>query len=100
MSLTWTILGTIFQLMLACFLFMVVVFSAAGIGNSTQLDRFQLNVLNLSMYVLPATCAVSAGIVVYLHGHGGSAASYWWYAMPLAATVLYLFYAIVLGHRT
>lgn len=100
MSLTWTILGTIFQLLLAYFLFMVVVFSAAGIGNGAQLDKLQLNILNLSMYVLPAMCAVSAGIVVYLHRHGGSAACYWWYAMPLAATVLYLVYAVVLGHRS
>ncbi|OOG51111.1 hypothetical protein [Rhodanobacter sp. C01] len=100
MSLTWTILGTISQLLLAYLLFMVVVFSATGIGNDDPLGKLQLNILNLSMYVLPALCAASAGIVVYLHRHGGSAASYWWYAMPLVATVLYLVYALMLGNRS
>lgn len=76
MSPTWTILGTIFQLLLAYLLFMVVVFSAAGIGSGCQFGRFQLTVLNLSMYVLPAMCAVGVGIVVYLHRHGGSAWCY------------------------
>jgi hypothetical protein len=97
MSFGWTLIGTIAQLMLALFLFMVVVFSASGIANGASLGKFQMGVLNLSMYVLPALCVLSAIIVVYLHRHGGSAMSYWWYAMPLAATGLYLAYAISLG---
>jgi len=97
MSFGWTLAGTIAQLMLALFLFMVVVFSAGGIANGASLDKFQLGILNASMYVLPALCVLSALIVVYLQWHGGGAMSYWWYAMPLAATVLYLAYAIILG---
>lgn len=97
MSSGWLILGTIVQLVLACFLFMVVVFSAAGMANAS---RFQLAVLNLSMYALPALCILSAGVVLYLYRHGGSAASYWWYALPLAATVLYLVYAISVNSRS
>jgi hypothetical protein len=97
MSFGWTLAGTIAQLMLALFLFMVVVFSAGGIANGTSLDKFQLGVLNLSMYLLPALCVLSALVVVYLQWRGGGAMSYWWYAMPLVATMLYLVYAVILS---
>jgi hypothetical protein len=97
MSFGWTVVGTIAQLMLALFLFMLVVFSASGIANAASLGKFQLGILNVSMYVLPALCVVSALIVLYLQRHGGGVVSYWWYTMPLAATGLYLVYAIVLG---
>ncbi|OOG55443.1 hypothetical protein [Rhodanobacter sp. C03] len=100
MSSGWLIFGTIAQLMLAYFLFMVVVFSAAGMGNTASLGRLQLAILNLSMYVLPALCVLSAGIVLYLYKHGASAASYWWYALPLAATALYLIYVISFSSRS
>ena len=63
MSSGWLIFGTIAQLMLAYLLFMVVVFSAAGMGRTANLGRLQLAVLNFSMYVLPALCVLSAGIV-------------------------------------
>ncbi|MBE1159920.1 hypothetical protein [Dyella acidiphila] len=76
---------------------MLVVFSASGIANGPQLSKIQLAILTASMYVLPALCVLSAIIVVYLHRHGGSAMSYWWYAMPPAATVLYLAYALTLN---
>lgn len=100
MTLGWIIFGTIAQLMLGFFLFMLVVFSAAGIGNGGHLDRFQLTLLNLSMIVLPAVCILSAGVVLYLYKHGGSALSYWWYALPLAVTSLYLVYAISLSRQS
>ena len=63
MSSGWLILGTIGQLLLAYFLFMVVVFSGAGIANGNNLGKLQLMLLNLSMYVLPAVCVLSAGMV-------------------------------------
>jgi hypothetical protein len=85
--------------MLGYFLFMVVVFSASGIGNAGKLGRIESAILNLSMFALPATCVVSALIVVYLYWRGGSAASYWWYGFPLAAAALYLTYATWLNNR-
>jgi hypothetical protein len=97
MSFGWTLLGTIAQLMLAPFLFMFVAFSAGGIANGASLDKLQLGLLNLSMFLLPALCVLSALIVMYLQRHGGGVLSYWWYTMPLAATALYLVYAIILG---
>lgn len=99
MTLGWTIFGTVAQLMLGFFLFMLVVFSASGIGNAGKLGRIELSILSLSMFALPATCAVSALAVLYLYWHGGGAASYWWYGFPLAVTALYLAYAICLSKR-
>ena len=103
MTVGWTLAGTVAQLMLALFLFMLVAFSAGGIGNGVALGKVQLAIFNLSVFTLPALCVLSAGIVVYLHMHGGSASSYWWYVMPLGATVVYLVYAVACaktGSRT
>lgn len=97
MSLRSVVLGTLLQLMLAYFLFMVVVFSATGAGNAGSLSKGQVGILNFSIYALPATCLVSAGIVLYLYKNGGASSSYWWYGLPLAATVLYLVYVFSLS---
>ena len=99
MSFGWTLAGTIAQLVLAPFLFMVVVFSASGIANSASLDKLALGILNLSMYLLPALCVLSALIVMYLHGHGGRAVSYWWYAMPFAGPLIYLGYIFTISRH-
>ncbi|HET6805293.1 MAG TPA: hypothetical protein VFH59_07640 [Frateuria sp.] len=96
MSMGWTIAGTFGQLLLAGLLFMAVVFSAGGVPPA----RLQLAVLNVSMFVLPALCVLSAGVVAYMHAHGGGASSYWWYAMPLAAALPCVVYVLALGHRS
>lgn len=97
MSLIGVILGTLLQMMLAYFFFMVVVFSAAGIANGGGLSAFQTGVLDFSIYALPATCLVSAGIVLCLYKSGAGSSSYWWYASPLAAMALYFVYAVNLN---
>ena len=95
MTLGWTLAGTAAQLVLALLLFMMVVFSAGGIANGIVLGRVQMAIFNLCVYVLPATCVLSAGIVVYLHLRGGGVSSYGWYAMPFGAVALYLAYAVI-----
>ena len=65
---------------------MVVVLSGGGIVNDNHFRRVQVKILDLSMFVLHGACALSAVMVLYLHWDGGSARSYWWYALPLAAT--------------
>jgi hypothetical protein len=100
MSWGWTLAGTIAQLMLAFFLFMLVAFSAGGVANGATLSRFHMGILNLSLCVLPALCVFSALIVMYLHWHAAGAMSYWWYAMPVAGTVVYLAYVMILGHTS
>ena len=99
MSLGWTLLGAIGQLVLANFMFMPAVFIGGGAASGTSRSKSVLRVLDLSMYLLPALCVLSAGIVICLHGLGGSAMSYGWYAMPLVGALLYMGYVRALCWR-
>ncbi|EIL98366.1 hypothetical protein RHOFW104T7_11845 [Rhodanobacter thiooxydans] len=67
MSLGWILPGTSGQLALASFMFMLVVFTRGGLVSGTALSRPALSVLNLSMYLLPALCVLSAGVAICLH---------------------------------
>ncbi len=93
MSLGWVITGTVGQLMLGGLLFMFSVFSGAGIANGNTLSKLQLGILNFSMFALPLSCVLSAGIVLYLYKTGGNSSSYWWYVLPLILTALYALFA-------
>ena len=92
MSLGWTLTGTIFELVLAYMLFMLVAFSGGGMVSGRSLTRRQTGLLDLSLFMLPGLCVLSACIVIGLHWCGGGAVSYAWYALPLLATVLYFAY--------
>lgn len=97
MSLAWVVAGTLGQLIMGCLLFMLVVFSGAGIANAHALSKFQSVFLSLSIYLLPFSCLLSAGIVIYLYRSGAGAASYWWYTFPLLLAVVYLWFALKLA---
>jgi hypothetical protein len=99
MSLTWTVLGTFGQLLLAYVLFMLVAFSAGGLANGMTLGKLHSGILNASIFVLPGLCVASAVIVIGLHVAGASASAYAWYALPLAATAAYLAYLAALGRH-
>ncbi len=99
MSFGWTLAGTILQLMLANFLFMLVAFSGGGLASGGSLGKRRLGVLNLSLFLLPGLCVLSACIVIFLHWRGGGAISYAWYALPLVATAFYVVYVTVLSRR-
>ena len=92
MSIGWVITGTFLQGCLALFLFMLVAFSGGGVANGRALRKFQLGILDRSLYLLPATCILSAAIVIYQYSSGGGLYSYWWYGLPLLATVSYFIY--------
>lgn len=84
MSLLLVVLGTIFQLGLAVFLFML--FSmGAGAGKNA--------ILTLGMVGAPVSCLVSAGLVIHSYQIDGPSSAYWWYTMPL----LIAFFMIVLS---
>lgn len=97
MSLRWVIAGTFGQLLLGYFLFMLVVFSSAGIANGNTLNKLQSDILNLSIFALPLSCAISAGIVLRLYNKGANSSSYWWYGLPLILAVLYILLALSLS---
>ena len=99
MSFGWTLAGTIMQLMLANFLFMLVAFSGGGLASGNSPGKRRIGILNLSLFLLPALCVSSACIVIWLHWRGGGAMSCAWYAMPLVATAFYVAYVTVLSRR-
>ena len=73
MSLGWTLMGTVGQLMLAPFLFMLVAFSGGGLVSGRHFRPPQVRILDISLLALPGACALSAVIVLYLHWDGSSA---------------------------
>lgn len=93
------IVGTVLQLMLAFFLFMLVAFSGGGVANGAALSKLQLGVLDFSLYALPASCLVSAGIVFYLYMRDAGPGSYWWHGLPVVATAVYVLYVFHLGNQ-
>ncbi|HET7930857.1 MAG TPA: hypothetical protein VFL63_05670 [Rhodanobacteraceae bacterium] len=100
MSLAWTVLGTIGQLLLAYLLFMLVAFSGGGLVSGTSLGKRQRRILDLALFVLPGLCVASAIIVIGLQVGGAGAGAYGWYALPLAATAAYIAYVVKLARRT
>lgn len=71
MSLIGVIIGTICQVILAWPLFLF-----AGIGRFGWFS------------VLPLSCFLSAGIVIYLYTKGASADAYLWYGLPVVLSGL------------
>ena len=71
----WVVVGTLAQLMLGLFLFMLVVFSASSMDGVGKLARVHSRILALSPFGLPATCVVSAGIFVLTMVGGGLGAA-------------------------
>ncbi len=97
MSFFWVVLSVIFQLGLAFMLFMLVAFSSAGIANDGPLDKFTSLVLNVSLYVLPLLCFLSAWLIVQGYRSGASAHTFWWHLLPIAPTIAYLVFALSLS---
>lgn len=92
MSIGWTVVGTLGQLILAGLLFMLVAFSAGGLVSGQQFRRAHMRILDISLFALPGSCALGTLIVWYLHWAGAGVRSYGWFALPLAVTALYLVY--------
>lgn len=90
MSLTWVVLGSMFQLALSVFLFMLAAFTGGGYASGRSLSDLQVLILDRSLYVLPGLCIISAGIVIYQYTQGGTNNSFWWYSMPIVATIAYM----------
>ena len=89
MTLTWVITGSILEAILAIFLYMLAIFNGAGRANMGGLSKNKLKILNRAIFILPALCFVSLGIVIYLYNINSSAYSYFWYTLPLVATLFY-----------
>lgn len=97
MKKVWLIVATIFQSMLAMFLFMAVVFSAASIfNNNDNLTDTQKIILDGSMFALPLFCILITIALWVLYSYKASAYFYWLNVLPLLLAAAYFNYAISL----
>lgn len=99
MSLIWVVIGTFAQLCLAFFLFMLAAFAGGGYANGNSLKPLQIAILDFSLYLLPALCVISAGVVIMLYRKDAGAVAYLWYLLPVIGTVIYFLYTNTLTRR-
>ncbi|WP_444995488.1 hypothetical protein [Aliikangiella sp. IMCC44359] len=95
MSFWGVVIGSAGQAILAFFLFMLVAFAGGGAvnGRSKSIGEFSLSILNLSIYLLPLSCVISAGIVIYSYSFGyTSSYFYYCYVIPLVLALFYGFF--------
>ncbi|MBQ0832827.1 MULTISPECIES: hypothetical protein [unclassified Marinobacter] len=92
MTLGWVVAGTIGQCLLAYMLFMLVVFGFSAVGTTHRPTPFDSSVLDSGMYSVPASCIVSAVIVIVLYRMGAGKLAYLWYTAPLFLFSGYLLY--------
>ncbi|MCK0104803.1 hypothetical protein [Marinobacter sp. S0848L] len=92
MTLGWVVAGTIGQFLLAYMMFMLVVFGFSAISNTHRLSPFDSSVLDSAMYSVPASCIVSAIVVIVLYRMGAGKLAYLWYMAPLFLFSGYLVY--------
>ncbi|MDP3699597.1 MAG: hypothetical protein Q8R72_01680 [Hylemonella sp.] len=97
MSFFWMVLSVVAQLGLAMMLFLLVAFSGGGIANQDKVSKGVLLVIDVSLYVLPLLCFISAGLMVHAYLSGASARGFWWHLLPLPAAIAYLVFAISLS---
>lgn len=98
MSLTFVIIGSIGAFMATGFLGMLAIFSAAGFGNCKQpIGALPSALLSVLVLAMPASAIASGVIVIIGYFAGGSATTFWWYALPAATLALYLCYINILG---
>jgi FtsH-binding integral membrane protein len=92
MTLGWVIAGTIGQVLLAYMLFLLGVFGFSAVGNTHRPTPFDFSVLNSALYAAPASCLISAVVVIGLYRSGAGEMSYLWYAAPILLFASYCLY--------
>lgn len=97
MTIGWVIFGVVAQAMLGFFSFMLCVFAGGGTANGGKLTDFQLNLLTLSIYLIPATSALSIIALIFFYRNGADSIHYWWHAPPVVLIMLYFFYVLKLS---
>ena len=92
MALGWVIVGTIGQALLGVMLFLLVAFGFSAVGTTHRPTSFDFSVLNSAIYLLPASCIVSAVVVIVMYRLGANRFTYLWYMAPLLLFSGYLMY--------
>lgn len=90
----WALLvGLMLQGMLGYFLFMVVVFWACGLGNGRTFPAWQTRLLDLSMLLVPGSCAGVAMWLVLRYFSDSPALAWWLHALPVGVLGLFALFA-------
>ena len=97
MSFFWMVVSVVAQLGLAMMLFLLVAFSGGGIANQDNISKSVILVLDVSLYVLPLLCFISAGLMIQGYLSEASARTYWWHLLPIPPAIAYLVFAISLS---
>lgn len=92
MTLGWVVVGTIGQVLLAYMLFMLVVFGFSAVGNTHRPTPLDFSVLDSAMYSVPASCIVSAVVLIVLYRMGAGKFAYLWHLVPFILFSGYLVY--------
>ncbi|HTN32429.1 MAG TPA: hypothetical protein VL091_00320 [Marinobacter sp.] len=92
MTLGWVVAGSIGQLLLAYMLFMLVAFGFSAVGASHRPTPFDSSVLNSALFSVPASCIVSAVVVIVLYRMAAGRLAYLWYLAPIFLFSGYLLY--------
>lgn len=92
MTLGWVVAGTIGQVLLAYMLFLLGVFGFSAVGNVNRLTPFDSSVLTSALYTVPASCVLSAVVVIGLYHSGSGEMAYLWYAAPILLFSAYCLY--------
>ncbi|PCM44924.1 hypothetical protein [Marinobacter sp. ANT_B65] len=99
MTLGWVIAGSIGQVLLAYMLFLLVVFGFSAVDTSHRPASIDDSVLTSAIYSVPASCILSAVVVMGLYRMGAGKLAYLWYMAPIFLFCGYLLYIKLIIQR-
>jgi len=99
MTLGWVIAGSIGQVLLAYMLFLLVVFGFSAVDTSHRPASIDDSVLTSAIYSVPASCILSAVVVMGLYRMDAGKLAYLWYTVPIFLFCGYLLYIKLIIQR-
>ncbi|XOZ33632.1 hypothetical protein ACMDCT_15720 [Halomonadaceae bacterium KBTZ08] len=97
MSLGWTLAGAVLQGLHAFWALLFVVFSATSLGLADGKAPIHNAILDFSLKGVPAIPALTGFVLIIFYSMGASGRAYWLHLLPLATTVAYTVYVVVLN---
>ena len=92
----WVIFGTIMQLFMALITFFMTVFSGGGFVNKGGVSDIDIQILEISILILPSLCLIAILMVFIKYSNGASAKAYLWHGLPILGWLIYYCYTSTL----
>jgi len=99
MSLVWLIVGIVLQAMFALFQFIAVVFAGGGAVSVDGIQPWQIRILDLSIFLLPAISVVVSLLLIVLYAMHSRYFSHWWHLVPVVCFVLYMLFVFSISGK-